>query len=392
MKDTLAKLKKNLDDVGQWNSAYKRLQKHLDRNMPVGFPATVSGVEKRLLKAMFTPDEARLALYLDYRFVPAVTVTEKAAEAGMSAAEVQRLLDSMEAHGCLFAREIDGVKHYALVPFVIGMYEMQLSRLTAGFYLDTREYVTKTYGLEYLSTAVPQMRVIPVEKSVTPEHKIATYDEVRDIIEKTEKKIGIAECICRKARDTLGQPCRATDRREVCLGFRDFHDTYARHGWGRSISKAEALAILEQSQQEGLVLQPSNEQEPQFICACCSCCCGVLEMMRVMPRPADFAATNYYAVLDAELCNGCGQCARQCHMEAITIEDKRAVLEGGRCIGCGLCVAACKTGALTLAKKAVEVVPPKDTEALYETIMQNRKSTLGKYLTMAKAAVTRRKR
>ena len=42
---------------------YRELQKHLD-NMPVGFPATESGVEIRLLKHLFTPEEAEIALNL----------------------------------------------------------------------------------------------------------------------------------------------------------------------------------------------------------------------------------------------------------------------------------------------------------------------------------------
>jgi len=35
-------------------SLYRRLQQHLDR-MPVGFPATQSGVEIRILQRLFTP-------------------------------------------------------------------------------------------------------------------------------------------------------------------------------------------------------------------------------------------------------------------------------------------------------------------------------------------------
>ncbi|MHA2340110.1 MAG: hypothetical protein ACXACX_22650 [Candidatus Hodarchaeales archaeon] len=41
-------------------SAYRELQQHLD-TFPVGFPATKSGVEIRLLKNLFTPEEARIA-------------------------------------------------------------------------------------------------------------------------------------------------------------------------------------------------------------------------------------------------------------------------------------------------------------------------------------------
>ena len=40
---------------------YRELQRHLDR-MPVAYPATESGVEIRILKQLFTPEEARLAL------------------------------------------------------------------------------------------------------------------------------------------------------------------------------------------------------------------------------------------------------------------------------------------------------------------------------------------
>jgi len=36
-------------------SLYRRLQQHLDR-MPVGFPATRSGVEIRILERLFTPE------------------------------------------------------------------------------------------------------------------------------------------------------------------------------------------------------------------------------------------------------------------------------------------------------------------------------------------------
>lgn len=386
MKTTLGQLKNKIVELRQWDKTYRALRKHLN-TMPVGFPATLSGVERRLLKAMFTIDEARAALYMDYRFESADTIFEKARSSGISKEALEARLASMEKRGAIFAKEEEGVMHYALVPFVIGMYEMQLVRMNPGFYLDTREYVTKAFGIEYLTTAVPQMRVVPVEKSVTPEHNIATYDEIRSIIEQTDKRIGVAECICRKAKDLLDEPCKRTDRREVCLGFRDFHDTYDRHGWGRSVTKAEALDILAQSEKEGLVLQPSNEQEPQFVCACCGCCCGILEMMRIMPRPADFAASNFYAVLDTDACNGCGVCTRRCQMGAIQVKGKEAILDVGKCIGCGLCVTTCKTKAIQLARKSVETVPPKTTEDLYDTIMAGKKGLAGKLLTAAKGAM-----
>ena len=45
------------------NDVYRRLAHHLD-NLPGGFPSTESGVELRILRRLFTPEEADLSLYL----------------------------------------------------------------------------------------------------------------------------------------------------------------------------------------------------------------------------------------------------------------------------------------------------------------------------------------
>jgi len=46
---------------------YRKLQRHLD-TLPIGYPATESGVEIRILKFLFTPEEAEIALNM--RFIP----------------------------------------------------------------------------------------------------------------------------------------------------------------------------------------------------------------------------------------------------------------------------------------------------------------------------------
>ncbi|MDH4007578.1 MAG: hypothetical protein OEU35_05915, partial [Desulfuromonadales bacterium] len=46
------------------DQAYQKLAIHLD-NLPGGFPATESGVEQRILRRLFTPEEAELAVHLE---------------------------------------------------------------------------------------------------------------------------------------------------------------------------------------------------------------------------------------------------------------------------------------------------------------------------------------
>ena len=369
---------KKLIEIKKIDKTYKRLRRHLNK-MPVGFPSTFSGVELRILKTMFSVDDALLALNLDYKFktIDEIHTTQK--ETNLSTDELYNRLSGMGKSGAILIKEINGKKVFALVPLIIGMYELQTDSLKTGYYLDIREYVSKIFAIEYLSTAVPQSRIIPVEKSITPDIKPASYDEIRSLVMMTEKSICVAECICRKGKDLLGEPCSVTDRRELCLYFHEFGDTFAENNWGREVSKEKALEILEQSQKEGLVLQPSNEQEPQFICACCGCCCGLLEMVNAMPCPANFVASNYYVENNSDSCKGCTKCVDICQMDAVQMKDNTAVIDRRKCIGCGVCVAACKVESLSLIKKQGDTIPPQTTEDLYDVIMSNKKKGIKKY-------------
>jgi Na+-translocating ferredoxin:NAD+ oxidoreductase subunit B len=51
------------DFMGAETDVYRKLQKHLD-NMPVAFPESDSGLDIKLLKHRFTPEEAKIALEL----------------------------------------------------------------------------------------------------------------------------------------------------------------------------------------------------------------------------------------------------------------------------------------------------------------------------------------
>ena len=56
---------------------FKKLAIHLD-NTPSGFPETESGVELRILKQLFTPEEAQLALSLMFMPETAEVIAKRA--------------------------------------------------------------------------------------------------------------------------------------------------------------------------------------------------------------------------------------------------------------------------------------------------------------------------
>jgi Na+-translocating ferredoxin:NAD+ oxidoreductase RNF subunit RnfB len=349
---------------------YRDLQKHLDK-LPIGYPPTESGVEIRVLKHLFTSEEARIAVQLSMIPEPVSRIHKRVEKTGISIEKLEHILDHMVDRGSILLSKKDGEKRYSVIPLAVGSYELQLERITKDFAQDMKQYLWGEFGKEMYRTNIPQLRTIPIEKSIpTPDrYQVSTYDDVRQIIENSDGSIAVIDCVCRQTKDIIGESCTSTDLRETCIIFRENTEYYLSHGIGRSISKEEALDILEKAQEAGLVLQPENTQQPGFVCCCCGDCCGILTTVKRFPRPAELYATNYYAEVNTELCTGCGTCVERCQMEAREIVDDIATINLDRCIGCGNCVAICDSNANHLRKKDMDLVPPKDTEALYMKIM-----------------------
>ena len=111
------------------DQAYIKLQQHLD-SQAVGFPATRSGAEIKILKHIFTPEEAEIACCLDYKFEPLETILERAGHLVESAEELEKRLNKILRKGGIESRIKNGRAHYCNAPLVVGMYEFQLNRLT----------------------------------------------------------------------------------------------------------------------------------------------------------------------------------------------------------------------------------------------------------------------
>ena len=364
----------------QNNQVYVELQKHLD-NQAVGFPATRSGVELKILKHIFTPQEAKIACFLSFKFEPLETIFSRADHLVESPEALKRSLDDILQKGGIESKIKNGGIHYCNAPLVVGMYEYQQNRLTPEFIRDFNEYTSnKNFGLAFLSSKLPQMRTIPVSRSIHPQHNVSTFDEVKTLLQQAEEPFVILDCICRKKKTLEGNSCKVTERKETCLAVGSMARMALLSNIGRKIAGEEAIAIIDRNQQEGLVLQPSNTEAAEFICSCCGCCCGMLRMQQDLPKPIDFWVSNFYAAVERDTCEGCGVCVKRCQVGAVSVSSKKqpAVVNRDRCIGCGVCVPACPTQSITLVKKPAEVRPPQTREDLHEIIAAGKKGRLGK--------------
>ena len=366
------------------DTLYRKLQQHLDR-MPVGFPATESGVEIRILRQVFTPAEAELALQASAIPEPAAAIYRRVKPV-MTLPEVIGGLERMAAKGLILRIHSKAEPLYAKLIFAVGFYERQLKRLTPELERDCREYLLGAYAQASHTKKTTQLRVVPVNKTIAIERNVATYENIRDYVESSAGPFAAMDCICRHGRELLGEKCRQTSLKENCLTLGPAAREMVRIGQARPISREQMLGPLDAADREGLVLQPENTRNPLFVCCCCGCCCAVLTSAKQFPQPAEYFSSSFRAEVDADLCDSCGVCQTRCQMDALLDEDPDAAgkirVDHGRCIGCGLCVTTCPSGALRLAENPRRKVPPDDTKALYLQLLQERYGPWG----MAKLA------
>ena len=341
--------------VAMATDVYERLAKHLD-DLPAGFPRTESGVEMRILRRVFTPEDAEFAMHL-------TLIPEEprviARRAKIPVNEAARRLEEIEKKGLILSIHRENKSPlYLASQFAVGFWESQVNKLDPELVQNAEEYLD-TFMKTGFWRGTPQMRTIPVNKSISIENVVMPYERAEELVH-AHKSFSVSNCICRQEKHVIGKGCDRPE--ESCLQFGMAADTVVRNGRGRAISMEEALEILQRAEKTGLVLQPNNAKDPLFICTCCGCCCGVLRSLKNYPEPAKMVASPFWASLDTDTCKGCGLCAKRCQMEAFHLDNKKSVLDVNRCIGCGLCVSTCPTHSLSLVRKPKAMQPyvPKD--------------------------------
>jgi ferredoxin len=338
---------------------YELLAEHLNR-LPGIFPRTKSGVEMRILRGLFSEDDADLAMHLTLIPENARVVARRAK---IPVEEAQEHLESMARRGLVTSLHPEGrPAEYMATHFAVGFYEYQVETMDEELARDASEYLEYFQPEEWQKA--PQIRTIPVGESIPTQLEVINYEQAEVLVE-AHDKFRVSPCICRKKERMLGKGCDKP--LETCLTMGYAAEYYERNGIGRAIDKEGAFDILRQADEAGLVLQPGNTQGAGFICCCCGDCCGVLQIAKRHPRPAEVLVSSFFAQVDEEICSACGDCETRCQMEAIVMDNGYAEVDLNRCIGCGLCVTACPEEAVMLIRKSQEEQPlvPATDQDLY---------------------------
>jgi len=329
---------------------YVLLAQRLD-SLPNGYPATEDGVELRILQRLFTPEEAWLASRL--RLTPE-TVEQVAEMLGTDPVGLRPQLKDMARRGLITARRTEAGVGFAIMPFVVGIYEMQVGRLDADFARLFEEYYLRSFA-QVLGMQPAVHRVIPVGESVKSDMEIRPYESAAELVSQA-KAWGVVDCICRKQKALLGDPCEHP--LDVCMVLSQRSGAFDGADTVLALSLEGALETLHRAASAGLVHSVSNtQQDIGYICNCCTCSCGILRGISELGIANVVARSAFVNQVEESLCVACDLCVDYCQFDALSLQEYARVDEL-RCVGCGVCVPACPEGALGLVRRPEEEVLP----------------------------------
>ena len=321
-----------------------------------------------VVKALFTPEEAEIN-----NAMPRGTFAAEAlaGEMGKDKAEMETTLKNMADKGLCVSYVKDGVRLFRAAPFVPGIFEFVFYRGTATE--RDKELARQIHDYEEAwrlksPTMVPYpiQRVITVNETIESGNKVHTYDQVKTYIEENDA-IAVGRCYCRHAamlrgEDTHGMPmdaCMWLGRNAEfgidCLG-------------ARKVTKEEALKLLDECEEAGLVHQTQNFADGiSYLCNCDRWHCGSIGAnvrgMKILN------SSGFEPHFDAELCGACETCLERCPVSALTMgDDDIPRVDLTLCLGCAACATGCPEEAVKMIRKPEFKEPPRDRKAMQEAL------------------------
>lgn len=381
--------------VKSLDEKYRRATGVICRQGIVPFP--VNETTMAIIREVVGDDEDELDFICTFRDKASKTIEELKVSCDFSEEKIDQLAGSLAKKGLIFNQPSSaGVMVYRLLPLMtVGLMEYKFMgelkgneeerRLAVLFQKlldEVRDQVQANYDqlVPMLEKAPPvdrtvplrkteegePIRIIPVDRDVhVPDEFILPSQSVEEIIDKFDE-IAVGHCFCRQRRQILGEPCSMDAPVINCFSFGKSARHTSAQGFARMITKEEALRIMKEAEEAGLVHKAfhpnSKEARPETsICNCCKDCCDTLRLWRNGAFPL-INSTYHLSMIDGEACSGCGTCIERCPTDAIALNDEGiAERDESSCFGCGICARFCPEEAISLKEglRRVTILPPR---------------------------------
>lgn len=320
----------------------------------------------RILAAMMTPEEADIMVGIR----TPMTAEEIAKKMNIDQRTLQVKLDSMEKRQVVRKMNNKYMVPPNIVMFhhgAIGWMEEDLKAkvypLWGDFFFDEWADIIwesfmqrKAKGVPGAHRIIPSHKALKASPNVKPED-ILWYEDMEQILRKSER-ISFMMCGCRG----LWQKSDCDKPIETCMQVLFPPEDGEYKGEALQYIKPpkdynfeEALAVIDDCEDRGMIHIPLNTSHGDLICNCCDDCCMVIHPLLKHGNVHEILTpSRYRAVVDQDLCGGCQTCIDRCKFDAIEMQKVpdskklKATIINEHCLGCGVCVVKCPKQALTL--------------------------------------------
>lgn len=363
---------------------------------------------EKILKTLYSSEEAEILLVFNGAYMDRFTAQKIAKKLKRSVDEVQPILKEMSRTQRLFSATKNDITTYSMFPLVPGLFELYFANHKRAlaeeedvlklFAEEYEKYYDQGYVVNSMTSSYPFMRVFVDQEVINDtvnrekgalltvneevdviKNKILPFEQVKTLVEKSHR-VSVMDCACRIHMKIHNDGVPVNDYPvNVCMNFNTFADYCIDQGFGRELTKDEALKTLTGAAEAGLVHTTQNiTEKTSFICNCDRDCCIMLRGIRQFDNPGMVATSNFLPEYDKENCIFCLKCTEICPMEIIELvdedsEDQRISINTNRCIGCGVCAYNCPEEALSMVKKFDEVPVESMMEAMIKTVEGRKK-------------------
>ena len=348
-----------------------------------------------LLKLIITEEDDLDFINKSFRRKASQTMEQLKESSGRSEEELLEKVVALAKKGVMFNQpNRSGVMVYKLMPFVdVGLFEytfmgplernehnMKLAKLYSNMFDKLFGMVQNNYDKiipmlldqPIVDRTVPLLKNIETGEDVeisinkdldVPEEKIIPSQDIEEIINKFDD-IAVGHCFCRHLKDMTDDPCKMDGPRENCFTFGKSAHHVAENGFGRMVSKEEAMKIMREAEEAGLIHKAYHphfdiHKDETSICNCCNCCCGQAGI-----NTPTRSWVRYISAINQDKCIGCETCLEKCQFNALEMnDDNKAERVNDDCMGCGICAASCPENAIIMEERPrkVSILPLKIT-------------------------------